>query len=390
MSFYLSIYFLFVFASFIFFANYSKIKFSLNEDYKIPILTKLSFCLFCSILILSSCLRYGIGTDYFLYQRLFNGTSFSWESVDARFLFKFFIDLFNKLHLPFQLFVSFFAIVSLLLLFIVIFRKSMNPYLSVAIFLGSSLYSFSLSGFRQFAAIILVLYSAYIYTESDTKLKNNKLISLLFILIALGIHMTALPATIILYLIYLWKPSIKTVQFLSIAAVPITIILRMSLGLVNKLVVFIVMHSGYYSGYNNYLRTGMSYRLLSDGISLYNLILMIPILFFISSILLDYAKGNYPLSSFRLLVMKVSFCCELFYSLNMSSEMIDRFVMYYSISSLFLFPEIVAYCKWKWGEQISFVALLVFCSIIAFMYYRNLSSNIYEIVPYVSIFSYNR
>ena len=74
----------------------------------------------------------------------------------------------------------------------------------------------------------------------------------------------------------------------------------------------------------------------------------------------------------------------------MSSEMIDRFVMYYSISSLFLFPEIVAYCKWKWGKQISFVALLVFCSIIAFMYYRNLSSNIYEIVPYVSIFSYNR
>lgn len=387
MFFYLFIYFLSVCFSITFWHVFSKSQSVFQEVREYPLPTKFFLGFISSILIVVSCLRYGIGTDYFLYQRLFTGNTLIWEKVDARLLFKFSIDFFNRLHLPFQVFVSFFSFFSLFLLFKVIYKKSKNPFLSIAIFMGSSLYSFSLSGFRQFAAIVLVLYSSYLYTRTTENSKYNKFICLGIVIIAFSIHMTALPAAIIFYLVYLWKPSIKTVQILCISAIPITVITRIGLGLVNKVFILIVTHSGYYSGYSNYLSNNMGLRLLSKGISLYNLILLIPLLYFIFFMLFDYVKGNYHLSSFNLFIIKISLCCELFYSLNMSSEIINRFIMYFSISSLFLFPEIVAYCNWKWGRRISIVTLLGFLALITFMYFRNLSSNIYDIVPYISVFA---
>ncbi|MBR7928198.1 EpsG family protein [Aerococcaceae bacterium zg-ZUI334] len=345
-------------------------------------LKNLMFWILSTLLIALSCFRYGIGTDYFHYKNAYDGTMPWWISIDERLLFKWLMQLFNALHLPFQVFIIFFSLLSLILLFKMVESESSNPYFSVAVFLGLSIYSFSFNSFRQFAAIVVLIYAFY------TLKKKRKLLNFIFfVLVSIGLHMSALLAAIVWLVIDYWKPKLFHFRMFMFGAVVLLPITWISLNYVNKVLLFLIHFTGHYSGYVNYERTAMAYRLLSSGITLYNLIFIFPVLSLIIYIMRDYFLGKYNLSDFQLLCLKVSFLCNFFYSFNLSSEMIDRMIFYFSILNIFLYPELIRYIRWKWGNFFAFIAILVLTMIVGYMFYRNLNFNIHEIIPYKTIFS---
>ena len=345
----------------------------------------LGYIVFYGILGFLACRRYGIGTDYFLYKKGYDGTAGWWEIVDMRGVFGWLVKVFTGLNLPYQVFIAFFSVVSLGIIFKIILRCSWNPWLSITAFLGLSYYSFSLSGFRQFCAMMLLVLAIYINTENK-KIKHLKLSTVLVLIIAAAIHETSVVASIIIIAIFYWKPQKKTIYRFSIIGVGVFALTRISLTYINKLIALIVSYSGYYSNYLNY--TGSQYyRLYSQGTSLYATVLLIPSMYLVYKIIESYNAGEFQLTDFSYMMLKIYFFYEMFLCLNMSSEMIDRFAFYFAISVVFIYPIFTKYVQWKSGKKAAMQVFLFLIAAMLYMFTRYLGTNAYGIVPYSWIFS---
>lgn len=390
MIFYMTIYVVLCINTFLILNKSSRYMMTLDytvSDFQMCQVQRIIYFVFCFFLIGLSCLRYGLGTDYFLYESGYNGTNAQWEIVDKRGIFGLLINLFNKLNLPYQALIAFFAIASLSILFYLIKRYSWNPMFSLAVLVGMSFYSFSLSGFRQFAAIILIMFAIHMNSCSQ-KIKHLYISTIVILLVAGSIHQTSLIASVIILLIFFWKPKTSTIFKLSIAGVCALGITRVFIKYINQLITIIVGLTGYYS---NYLKYGNSsvryYRLYSEGTSLFNIILLIPCLFLIYRIIKDYNEGIFRLSKFSYVTTKLYFIYQLFLCMNMSSEMIDRFAFYFSFSMIFSYPLFLKYIHFKWNKKNAALFSTFLCLANGYMFARYLSNNAYGIIPYVSILS---
>lgn len=344
--------------------------------------------LLCFMLLCISVFRYGLGSDYALYQRNYEGTAGYWELTDNRLLYALLNQLFHLFHLPFQSFIGFFAIYSLLLFQIIVKRYSWEQFLSYAMLVGQSYYSFSLSGFRQFAAIISLLFAVHMYYK-DGKLSWNNWKWLIFLGIAVGVHLSSLFGVVLIVLLIKWNPKPKTVFILNICGIFTLIATRIFLGRINSLIAFLVGRMGAYSGYLNYANSAEQYyRLFSQsGTALFNLLLLLPSLFFCYEIFKDNNIGSFKCDNFNILMLKMYYVWQLFLCFNMNSEMINRLAMYISISSVFVYPTILRYVHNRYGKKCLWIAWLFIILSIGFVFLRALLRNIYDIIPYVSIFN---
>lgn len=355
-----------------------------KHEYNMHSLCAINYLVFCGLLIFLSCTRYGIGTDYFLYKKCYDGTAGWWEIVDMRGVFGWLVNVFTSAKLPYQFFIMCFSVVSLGLLFITVLRCSWNPWLSITAFIGLSYYSFSLSGFRQFCAMILLVFAVYINT-ANKQMKHLKLSTVLILIIAAGIHATSLVASLIIIIIFYWKPKKKNIYIFSVCGVCLFVVTRLSLPYVNRLIELIVSYSGYYSNYLNY--TGSQYyRLYSQGTSLYSAVLLVPSMYLVYKIIDAYNNSEFQLTEFSYTMLKIYFFYEMFLCLNMSSEMIDRFAFYFAISVIFVYPLFIKYIHWMRGKKAALQVLLFLLIAMLYMFNRYLGTNAYGIVPYSWIF----
>lgn len=387
MFFYILLYLVSAIGSFLVFnrAKKAEINFASGKhEYNMHSLCYFNYILFCGFLIFFSCARYGIGTDYFLYKKSYEGTAGWWEIVDMRGVFGWLVKVFTSINLPYQVFIICFSIVSLGIIFTIVLRCSWNPWLSIATLLGLSYYSFSLSGFRQFCAMMLLIFAVYMNTVNKN-MKHLRLSTVLVLIIAGAIHQTSLVASIIIIILFYWKPNEKTIYRLSLIGIVLFVITRLSLTYINGLIALIVSYSGYYSNYLNY--TGSQYyRLYSQGTSLYATILLIPSMYLIYKIIDSYSNNRFELTEFSYMMLKVYFFYEMFLCLNMSSEMIDRFTFYFAISVVFVYPLFIRYIHWKQGKKTAVQVLLFLIVAMLYMFTRYLGTNVYGIVPYSWIF----
>lgn len=342
------------------------------------------FYVYCTILIALSCLRYGIGTDYFLYEKNFTGSAGWWEVVDLRGAFGYLVRLFAALHIPYQVFIALFAYLSLTVIFKLALKYSWNPILTVTLLVGLSFYSFSMSGFRQFAAIAILIYAIHINCENE---RNRKLIikTLIWLVIAGLFHQTSLLASVIIILLIFWNPKKKQMQILNGVFLVLFVLTRVFIVQINHLISLMVSMTGYYANYLNYIGAHY-YRLYSQGTSLYNTLLLIPCLFFLYRIISDFNASKYVLNKFSYTALKIFYFYQLFLCFNMSSEMIDRFLFYFSIMAVFVYPMFIRYAHIKYGKRFSLALGLFIICVVGYMFTRYLSTNAYGIIPYDWIF----
>lgn len=387
MAFYVSLYLITAIGSFFVFNRSKSTEINTvqgKHEYNMHSLCYVNYFVVCGLLVFLSCARYGIGTDYFLYKKGYEGTAGWWEIVDMRGVFGWLIKVFTSLKLPYQFFIMCFSIVSLGIMFTIVLYRSWNPWLSMTAFLGLSYYSFSFSGFRQFCAMMLLVLAVYINTDNKN-IKHLKLSTVLILIVAAAIHETSLLASLLIIIIFYWKPQKKTVYRFSMVGVILFVITRMSLTYINRLISLIVSYSGYYSNYLNY--TGdQYYRLYSQGISLYATILLVPSMYLVYKIIEAYNSQDFQMTDFSYTMLKIYFFYEMFLCFNMSSEMIDRFAFYFAISAVFVYPLFIKYIHWKRGKKTALQSLIFLIAAMLYMFTRYLGTNAYGIVPYSWIF----
>ncbi|MFF3023904.1 EpsG family protein [Gottfriedia sp. NPDC057948] len=149
------------------------------------------------MLFLCAALRLEIGSDYLLYQSIYNSSYEKYLSMGWVYTFE--SEFFRFLGLSFQYFIAFNSFIFMLGIYILLKKFSNYKYISLLAFLGSYAYFSSFNGFRQYSSISLVIISLILFYD-----KNKKITAILIFLISLGIHKSSI-MFLPLYLFYIIK-----------------------------------------------------------------------------------------------------------------------------------------------------------------------------------------
>lgn len=191
-----------------------------------------------TLLIFYSGLRYGIGTDYNLYESIFNKSydisimPTNRTGIGFSYLCHFFIDIgLNYNHLVF-----FCSLITILGVYIFIKKNSSRPGLSILLYICLGFYTASFNGFRQSLSLSLLLISYVLFQ------KNKKMLSIVFGFISFGIHSSSLFGIILYFVIY----KLRNRQISMKLLYPIFIIISLFYKyLFAKIVVMINGYEGY-------------------------------------------------------------------------------------------------------------------------------------------------
>lgn len=155
-----------------------------------------AFILAVFILILFGGLRYAISSDYFNYQRIFNEVIVTkdWASFFTEYGYLWFNFIVNKLFQSFEFFIFIFCMISVLTKSYVISKLSPYPIFSIVIYFVFFFLLDDMGAIRRGFACSLVFYSFY------TSFKKQNYTALLFILLAISIHVSAIFAIPFLFL----------------------------------------------------------------------------------------------------------------------------------------------------------------------------------------------
>lgn len=239
-------------------------------------------------------------------------------------------------------------------IFIAIYKRSTDPYISVLTYFAFGYFSYSLGIFRQMIALSIVICGIQY-------IKDRKFFKyLLLIIIAMMFHSTAVLALVIYFLYPLsWK--INTIIFISTSAI--------SLVLGNYIVKIMIIIMPKYSGYTSgSLKQGGSYLMLI-------LFLMIFIVQYLLSRLkspTEYDKIMFDAMGMTLLIQSLG------YSLNI----FGRSISYFSVYLIFLVPNLMERFMGKCRSVIRFGTIVFLLALIVY----NLSASLYYI-EYVTFWS---
>lgn len=200
-------------ALFAFFSQKCKKKATLLQSRKFYLTTQKIYTFFFAVLSVIplttiSAVRYGVGTDYFSYQRIYKTFRFSISNLEIgdRSL----IYLLHKISDDPQIF---FIVTSLWICigyYISIYKNSMNPAYSIFIFVLGQEYFRSMNSIRQYLAAVIVIQA--IPAVKEGKLKNV----LIYTAIGMLFHTSAF---MIIPLYILCRLRLKPIQLLLISSV---------------------------------------------------------------------------------------------------------------------------------------------------------------------------
>lgn len=154
------------------------------------------------ILILFSGLRYGIGTDYILYEKMYlnNSLAVSRTGNGYYYLSLLLFEIFPNSAFPLFFLIS---LITCIGLYIFCRKNSINPALSIFLFITLGYYTTSFNIFRQMLSVSLFLLG---YTYFDTK----KIMSFIFLVLSTLMHNVAVIAIIVLIFVKIYKKIINT------------------------------------------------------------------------------------------------------------------------------------------------------------------------------------
>lgn len=239
-------------------------------------------------------------------------------------------------------------------IFVAIYKRSADPYISILTYFAFGFFSYSLGIFRQMIALSIVICGIQ-YTKDRKFFKYFA-----FIIIAMTFHSTALLALVIYFLYPLnWK--INTRIFISMSAIS----LLFGNYIVNFMIIMIPKYSGYISGT---LKQGGSYLMLI-------LFVMLFAVQYLSSRM--KTPSEYNKIMFDALGMTV-----LVQSLGYSLNIFGRAISFFSVYLIFMIPNFVESFAGKWRFIAKVGAIVCLFALI----FNNLNGSL-RYIEYVTFWS---
>ena len=140
------------------------------------------------ILVLMSGLRYGIGTDYYLYSNIYN------DSYDLSLMptnrtgigFSYLCHYFVEMGLKYENLIMFCSIITIICVYVFLKKYSLRPGLAILIYICLGFYTSSFNGFRQYMSLSLLLIAFIFYRD------KKRILSYAFGIISFLIHSSSL------------------------------------------------------------------------------------------------------------------------------------------------------------------------------------------------------
>lgn len=289
--------------------------------------------------------RYGIGNDYFSYIRLFNEVSSTpWNelfSLPYEPLYSVLTKLISMITLNPEAMYAVYAVLILVPVAYSIYRYSDNVWISVTVYLCLTFFYTSLSFIRQsIAASILLLAFGFI--------KQRKIIPvLIFAVVAVLFHYTALVFIPFYLLAYFLKPTKKTLIIygsVSVGSLIICLVMK-ALGAnpINLLANLATTITG--RDYNSYI----SSKWFEDGFGVEYLVMPIAVL---ALVMISYFLGWKEKEGANTQLWFVLFNASL-WSFITYAFIVERFSMFVFIFSLFTIPSVLNYYSEKAEKAIN-------------------------------------
>ena len=198
--------------------------------------------LFLTIMIVFSAIRYGIGTDYFLYENIYSNSVYHLDTLATNRTgigFSYLCHFFNKIGLSYQMLIAVVACITIICFYVFFKKNSTNPGRTILLYISLGFYTSSFNGFRQTLSVGLLLIAFYLF-------QNKKRIwSILFGICSILIHSSSLFGILIYIFVYLLKN--KRINF--VVVYPIAVLVSI---FYEHIFSYILPFFEQYSGYLDY------------------------------------------------------------------------------------------------------------------------------------------
>lgn len=206
-------------------------------------------------IVLFSGLRLNVGTDYGLYETIYNNISLS-SALESRtgVGFSVLMQLFkNILHLSYPFFIFFVSALTNIFLYVYLKKNSKKPGRTLLLYISFGLYGFTFNGFRQGMSIVLMLYGL-MYLQN-----NKKIVAIVWYLLSFLCHSSSI-AGIVLSFFFEKNAKIKLkltyiVPIFMIVFLNYDYIYSLFLGNVSSYKMYLDTFNQYLAGLGTYLNT---------------------------------------------------------------------------------------------------------------------------------------
>lgn len=311
------------------------------------------------VLILLSALRYGIGSDYYLYEAIYNtrggldnyatnrtGAGFS----QVMYFFR------NSLEVNFQIFVAVVAIITIISFYLLYKKNSKNPGLAIMAYVAMGFYTASFNAMRQFLSVSLAIYSIELYKD------NKKLLAAMMAVSSILLH----SSTAILLIGYIIVSKFKTKTIKPSIAFGISVILYVAYDVIFGKVIGLFKS---YSGYESYEST--------PGVGTYLIVLCQNLIYY-----LIITKNRHKLSAGGQKFYNLVSIGIIITSLQLKNWLFARIAQDFLIFMPIILADILGDTKEKNKKIVN--AVVYACAIVYFLVYVKSFGGV---VPYDSVFS---
>jgi len=310
--------------------------------------------LFYLFLLFFACTRFGIGTDYFNYYRIFNGLPASFNNLTLLKLasygvepgFSFLIILFKRLNLSYVQFIAFCSFIPLTLIFYTIQKYSINKTVSLFIFFANYYMVYIESALRQGIAMAIFLHAIL------SLISTKKIINYLFlILIGTTFHVSLIITLIVPVILKFNKKLLLnkySVILLSIIAFIAGIVFFRS-------IVSIIPRINIYANDDSYY--------FSIILRTLNMVL----------ILYMYARVKNNLSKTEISLLKLYIFGNILYFFVSSISVFSRLTEYFIFLEIILIPSMIIFLN-KSKKMMLAVYILLF----SFLFIKDIDSFLYQ------------
>jgi hypothetical protein len=331
------------------------------------------------VLLLFASFRFGVGTDYFSYYKIFSllPDDFSDISIFQVISFSLFVEpgfsllmiLFKSFNLPFSYFIALCSFISLSLSLYTIQKYSINRLLSLFIFFANYYMVYIESALRQGIAMTIFLYAFYDFIYTKRKVKYYFLI-----FAGMTIHVSILITLCVPLVMKIHKNVFKN---------PIIIIIMAMMALTSS--IFMPKVFGFilsiFSEKSVYFDSSFSLNIFPISLRILEMIL----------IYMLFRKNYLILSDREIMAVKV-YISGVYIYLMVSSVGLSRVSEYFTFIEIILIPNLLSYLKIKprlvyYTVFLSLFVILFYKDMYSFIDQRKLKSNRIIDYQYVTIFN---
>jgi hypothetical protein len=330
------------------------------------------------VLLLFASFRFGIGTDYFSYYRIFSllPDNFSDISLLQIVSFSLFVEpgfsllmiLFKSLNLSFSYFIALCSFISLSLSLYTIQKYSINRLLSLFIFFANYYMIYIESALRQGIAMTIFLYAFYDFIYTKRKVNYY-----LLILAGMTIHVSIVITLCVPFIMKIHKNIFRN---------PIIIIIMAMMALASS--IFMPRVFGFiFSIFSkkSYFNRSLSLNIFPISLRILEMIL----------VYILFRKNYLMLSDREIMAVKV-YISGVYIYLTISSVGQSRVSEYFTFIEIILIPNLLSYLKIKprlvyYTVFLSLFVILFYKDMYSFIDQRKLKSNRIIDYQYVTIFN---